>query len=164
MGGYFVETCAHVLATSNVIRENGSRGVTIERGSRACTLTGNTVEASGREGLWMPDCSHCLVANNVFVRNGRKENGREPHHIWDANITVNESRGDPSSSPAEHCVISGNLIETGEDQIAAIRIVAAESVQGIVVEGNVLTGENRRIAVEGELADRVHVGTNTGAR
>ncbi|HID21677.1 MAG TPA: right-handed parallel beta-helix repeat-containing protein, partial [Planctomycetaceae bacterium] len=36
MGGYFVETCHYVLAANNIIRGNGSRGVTIERGSRFC--------------------------------------------------------------------------------------------------------------------------------
>lgn len=163
MGGYFIETCEHVLATNNIIRDNGSRGVTIERGSRACTLVGNTIESSGREGLWMPDCSHCLVANNVFLRNGRKDNGTTPTSIWDANITINESRGDPSNSPAEHCVVSHNLIATGDDQVAAIRVVTADTVRGIVIEGNVLTGENRKILVEGDLPDRVRVSGNVGA-
>jgi parallel beta-helix repeat protein len=162
MGGYFIETCDHVLAANNIIRENGSRGVTIERGSRSCTLIGNTIEASGREGLWMPDCSHCLVTNNVFRRNGRKDNGTQPQNIWDANITINESRGDPSNSPAEHCVVSHNLIETGDDQVAAIRVVTEATVQGIVLEGNVLTGENRKILVEGDLPERVELGGNLG--
>lgn len=163
MGGYFIETCQHVLAANNIIRDNGSRGVTIERGSRACTLIGNTVEGSGREGLWMPDCSHSIAINNVFLRNGRKQNGTEPNAIWDANVTINESRGDPSNSPAEHCVVSHNLIETGDDQVAAIRVVTADTVRGIVIEGNVLTGENRRILVEGNLPERVRVNGNVGA-
>lgn len=162
MGGYFIETCEHVLATNNIMRENGSRGVTIERGSRACTLIGNTIEGSGREGLWMPDCSHCIATNNIFVRNGRKENGAPPHEVWDANITINESRGDPANSPAENCVVSHNLIETGDDQVAAIRVVTAETVREIVVEGNILTGENRKILVEGDLPDRVLVNGNVG--
>lgn len=46
MGGYFVETCEHVLATNNIIRDNGSRGVTIERGIEGefperVTISGN---------------------------------------------------------------------------------------------------------------------------
>ena len=31
MGGYFVETCDDILASDNVIRDNGSRGVTKRR-------------------------------------------------------------------------------------------------------------------------------------
>lgn len=160
MGGYFVETCEHVLATNNIIRDNGSRGVTIERGSRACTLLGNTIEGSGREGLWMPDCSRCIAMNNLFLRNGRKPNGSSAHQIWNANVTINESRGDPSNSPAEFCVVSNNLFDTGENQIAAIRVVTEETVRGIVIEGNVLTGENRQIVVEGPFADRVRLNGN----
>jgi parallel beta-helix repeat protein len=160
MGGYFIETCEHVLAANNIIRDNGSRGVTIERGCRACTLIGNTVEASGREGLWMPDCSRCVVTNNLFLRNGRKENGTQPQNIWDANVTINESRGDPSNSPAEFCVVSHNLFDTGADQIAAIRVVTEDSVRGVVIEGNTLTGENREIIIAGEFPDRVTVREN----
>ena len=160
MGGYFIETCEHVLATNNIIRDNGSRGVTIERGSRACTLIGNTIEGSGREGLWMPDCSRCIAMNNLFLRNGRKPNGQSPHNVWNANVTINESRGDPSNSPAEYCIVSQNLFDTGENQIAAIRVVTEETVRGIVIEGNVLTGENRQIVVEGPFSDRVRLNGN----
>lgn len=162
MGGYFIETCEHVLATNNIIRDNGSRGVTIERGSRACTLVNNTVERSGREGLWMPDCSHCIATNNLFLQNGRKPNGQ--NQIWNANVTIDESRGDPSNSPAQYCVLSHNLFDTGPGQIAAIRVRTAETVEGIVIEGNILFGENRKILVEGDFADRVHLSGNTLAR
>lgn len=161
MGGYFIETCEHVLATNNVIRDNGSRGVTIERGSRACTLIGNTVEGSGREGLWMPDCIDCIIMSNLFLRNGRKDNGEGKHRIWDANITINEARGDPSNSPTENCVVSNNVFETGADQIAAIRVDAIESVRGIFIRNNVLLGENQRILVEGEFPLNVHLSGNT---
>jgi parallel beta-helix repeat protein len=127
MGGYFIETCEHVLATNNIIRDNGSRGVTIERGSRACTLIGNTVEGSGREGLWMPDCSHCMAMNNLFVLNGRKDNGKARHQIWDAHVTINESRADPSDSPTTDCVVSHNVFMTDQNQIAAIREITERS-------------------------------------
>jgi parallel beta-helix repeat protein len=160
MGGYFVESCEHVLATNNIIRDNGSRGVTIERGSRACTLIGNTVEGSGRDGLWMPDSSHCIAMDNLFLRNGRKDNGAERHQIWDANVTINESRGDPSDSPAENCVVSHNVFDTGDDQVAAIRVDTIDSVRGIVIEDNVLLGENTKILVEGVFPERVTVSSN----
>ncbi len=157
MGGYFVETCEHVLAANNVIRNNGSRGVTIERGSRACTLVGNTVEGSGREGLWMPDSSNCVATNNLFLRNGRKDNGQSPHQIWDANVTINESNVDPSNSPVRNCVISHNVFDTGKDQIAAVRVHTSESVRGIFIQGNVLLGENQRILVEGRFPEHVRL-------
>lgn len=162
MGGYFLETCEHVLAVNNIIRDNGSRGVTIERGSRACTLIGNTVEGSGREGLWMPDSAHCVAMHNLFLRNGRKPNGSQPHQVWNANVTINESRGDPSDSPAVDCVVAQNLFDTAADQVAAIRVVAEETVRGIVIEGNILTGDNRRIVVDGDFPQQVRVAGNIG--
>jgi parallel beta-helix repeat protein len=157
MGGYFLETCEHVLATNNVILENGSRGVTIERGCRACTLIGNTIEDSGREGLWMPDSRDCIISNNAFLRNGRKENGTGRFQIWDANITMNETPNDPSQSATENCVVSHNLFETAADQVAAIRVDTEATVRNIVIEGNILFGENQQILVEGEFPDRVQV-------
>jgi hypothetical protein len=163
MGGYFLETCEHVVATGNIIRENGSRGVTIERGSRACILASNTIEGSGREGLWMPDCLHCVASGNLFLRNGRKENGSLPRNIWNANITINESRGDPSNSPAEKCVISNNLIDTGANQVAAIRVDTTETVREITIEGNILVGENRNIQIDGDHPENVRTLGNIGA-
>src|SRR5581483_1898634 len=57
MGGYFIESCEDVLAADSIMRDNGSRGVTIERGSRNCTLRGCVVTGSGREGFWGPALS-----------------------------------------------------------------------------------------------------------
>jgi parallel beta-helix repeat protein len=165
MGGYFLETCEHILATNNIIQDNGSRGVTIERGCRACTLIGNTIEGSGREGLWMPDSADCIVSNNAFLKNGRKDNGTGRFQIWDANITINETPKDPSNSPTENCIVSHNLFETGSDQVAAIRIDTEVTVRNVVIEGNVLFGENQQILIEGEFPDRVQVvGTVTTAK
>lgn len=160
MGGYFVESCDHVLAVNNVVRGNGSRGVTIERGSRGCTLLGNTVELSGREGLWMPDCTDCLVSGNLLLRNGRKPNGAQRHHIWNANITINESRGDPTDSPAQRNLVAGNLLYTTADQVAAIRVDTVDTVRQIVIRDNVLFGDNRRIVVDGDFPDRVRLWNN----
>ncbi len=61
MGGYFVEWCDSILAANNLIRGNGSCGVTIEAGSRDCTLQGNVIEQNGREGLWAPDLIGLVV-------------------------------------------------------------------------------------------------------
>lgn len=151
MGGYFLEACEHILAVNNIIRDNGSRGVTIERGSRACTLVGNTVENSGREGLWIPNCSACVVSDNIFIRNGRKPNERDNRQrIWNANITVSNAPGTWTDAPTENYLITDNIIDTGADQIAAIRVATTPSTSRIVLRGNMLLGENTEILVEGE--------------
>ena len=160
MGGYFVETCDDVIGRGNIMLENGSRGTTIERGSRNCIFADNVVAASGREGLWAPDCIGLLVTGNVFDRNGRKPNGKERHHIWNANITINDSKGDPSNSPTRDYLVSNNLIYTTADQIAAIRVDAIETTRAIVLQGNVLRGENRKIIVEGPMASEVKLTNN----
>jgi parallel beta-helix repeat protein len=164
MGGYFVETCEQVLAANNIIRDNGSRGVTIERGSRYCTLRGNTVENSGREGLWMPDSVACVVTGNLLIRNGRKPNGKAPHAIWNANITINESPVDPSNTSPGDCLIANNMIDTTADQIAAIRVDVTEATSGIVIENNVLCGEKRSILLQGTGRQNVVVHQNHGHR
>lgn len=159
MGGYFLETCEDVLASDNVVRDNGSRGVTIERGSRNCTLKGNVVANSGREGLWAPDCTGLIVTGNVFDRNGRKPNGKNPDQQWNANITINEDSRDPTKSPTEHYLIADNIITTTADQIAAVR-VDAEKCSGVVVRNNLLRGDNRKLLVEGDPKGRVTVAGN----
>ena len=149
MGGYFLESCRHVLATGNVILENGSRGVTIERGSQFCTLSGNTIAGSGREGLWIPDSLRCTVTGNVFSLNGRKFNGEQRHHIWNANITINQAKGDKLDTPTAHYLIADNIIETDAHQIAAVRVDTRVEIANILIQGNLMIGENRRILIEG---------------
>ena len=151
MGGFFLEGCRHVTASDNIIRLNGSRGCTIERGCENCTLIGNVVEESGREGLWIPDSRFCVVSNNIFRRNGRKPNDPDGRRApWNANITIDESSSDPSDTIAGHCVFSGNLLETSESQIAAMRINLTNKSLAIVIKDNVLSGERANILVEGE--------------
>jgi len=159
MGGYFLETCTGVLAADNVIRDNGSRGVTIERGSSACTLRGNVVANSGREGLWAPDCTGLIITGNIFDRNGRKPNGTIARHLWNANITVNEDPFDPTNSPVADYLIQGNILYTNDSQHAAMRIDATMAT-GIVVKDNVLRGENRKILVEGDAPGTVELRGN----
>lgn len=160
MGGYFVETSDDILAADNVIRDNGSRGVTIERGSKNCTLQGNVVVYSGREGLWAPDCVGLVVTGNSFLRNGRKPNGKKPTQIWNVNITINEDPGDPSKSPTQDYLIANNIIDTGDSQIAAIRIDANDTTSGIVVRDNLLRGNNRQVLLEGVNRDKVTLQRN----
>jgi hypothetical protein len=159
MGGYFVETCEEVVGSDNLIRDNGSRGVTIERGSRNCTLKGNVVANSGREGLWAPQCTGLVVSGNVFDRNGRKANGPKPHQVWNANITINEDPSDLTKSATADYLITDNILYTTTSQVATMRIDAAKS-KGIVVRNNLLRGENRRILIEGKNKDSVVVRDN----
>lgn len=155
MGGYFLETCENITGSGNIVLENGSRGVTIERGCIQCVFSGNVVRLSGREGLWAPDCVGLLVSGNIFDRNGRKPNGPEPRFIWNANITVNEAHGDPSNSPTQDYLIVNNQIHTTGSQIAAIRVDATETTRNILISGNQLLGENTQILVEGSNASQV---------
>ncbi|HEX4128731.1 MAG TPA: right-handed parallel beta-helix repeat-containing protein [Pirellulales bacterium] len=154
MGGYFIETCDDVVATGNVIRDNGSRGATIERGSRNCILKGNVIAASGREGLWAPNCVGLIVTGNVFDTNGRKPNGTKPTHIWNANITINGDPYDPSKSSTENYIVADNLITTTAEQIAAIRVDTA-AARGIALHNNMLRGENRQVLVQGPAPEQV---------
>ncbi len=164
MGGYFLETCQHVLATNNIIRDNGSRGVTIERGCQFCTLTGNTIEGSGREGLWIPDSLRCVVTGNVFSLNGRKFNGDERHMLWNANITINEAKGDKLNTPTAHYLIADNIIETDQHQIAAIRVDSRPETLNIVIKDNLMIGDNTRILVEGPNQQQVEAGGNQSSK
>ena len=165
MGGYFIESCEHVLAANNVIVDNGSRGVTIERGSNFCTLNGNTIRGSGREGLWIPDSMHCVVTSNVFSLNGRKFNGEgERFRIWNANITVNQARVDKLNTPTANYVIADNIVETDQHQIAAIRVDTRTETRNIQITDNLMIGENTKILVEGPDQDAVTSERNRGAR
>jgi parallel beta-helix repeat protein len=148
MGGYFLEGCYEVAASNNIIKDNGSRGVTIERGSHNCTLIGNVVSGSGRQGLWAPNSAGLTVAGNIFDENGRKPNGTAKDRIWNANITVNAA-SDPTHTDTRNYIISNNIIYTTASQIAAIHVDAGNS-ENIVIKNNLLRGENRKIQVDGE--------------
>jgi hypothetical protein len=159
MGGYFLETCADVLGSDNIMKGNGSRGVTIERGSQNCSLVGCVIESSGREGLWAPDCSGLIISQNIFKYNGRKPNGKKTNQIWNANITINEASHDPTKSPTQDYLISNNIIYTTNSQVAAIRIDANKS-NDIIIKNNLLRGENQQILVEGNQQDSIILESN----
>lgn len=143
MGGYFLEGCRDVLAAGNLFRDNGSRGVTIERDSRDCTLVHNLVEHSGREGLWAPDVAGCLVADNIF-----RENGRKDHDGLDSEIKVEET--DKYETVTEDFRIADNLITTTENQANAIWITSG--ARGIVVANNSMRGPQRTIRADAWLS------------
>lgn len=160
MGGYFLESCEGVLASDNLILSNGSRGVTIERGSKDCTLTGNVIVDSGREGLWAPSCTGLIITSNIFRTNGHKPNGPKPHQIWNANVTVSGDPSDPTKSPTADYLIANNIFYTAASQIAAIRVNADRATSGVVVKDNLLRGENRQVTIEGETAEGVTTAGN----
>lgn len=164
MGGYFLETCQHVVAANNIIRDNGSRGVTIERGSQFCTLNGNTITGSGREGLWIPDSLRCVITGNIFSLNGRKSNGEQRKMIWNANITINQASGDIFNTPTAHYLIANNIIETDQHQVAAIRVDTRTETNNIVLQGNLMTGNNPRILIEGPDQQAVTTHQNHNAK
>ncbi|MFO7976382.1 MAG: right-handed parallel beta-helix repeat-containing protein [Candidatus Hydrogenedentota bacterium] len=136
MGGYFLEGCNYVLASDNLITENGSRGVTIERDSTFCTLIGNVVEHSGREGLWAPDVMGIVIANNIFRENGRKDD-------TDRDCEIRIDNGDTYETQTRDLRVTGNLFYTSAHQTAAVMIT--ETVRDCVVHGNSFRGP-----VEGE--------------
>jgi hypothetical protein len=158
MGGYFLEGCESVSGSNNIIRDNGSRGCTIERGSINCILQGNVVANSGREGLWAPNCTGLIVSDNIFDRNGRKPNGNEARQRWNANITINSAH-DPTNTFTADYHIADNIFYTTVSQIAAIRIETAVS-KNIVVINNQFRGENDLVLVEGENINTIQVMDN----
>jgi nitrous oxidase accessory protein NosD len=131
MGGYFLEGCNYVLASDNLITENGSRGVTIERDSTFCTLIGNLVEHSGREGLWAPDVMGIVVANNIFRENGRKDD-------TDRDCEIRIDNGDTYETQTRDIRVTGNLFYTSAHQTAAIMIT--ENIRDCVIRGNSFRG------------------------
>ncbi|HEX4144274.1 MAG TPA: right-handed parallel beta-helix repeat-containing protein [Pirellulales bacterium] len=168
MGGYFLESCHDVLATGDVMRDNGSRGVTIERRSTHCTLSNCVVTGSGREGLWAPNCTGLVITGNVFDRNGRKAGLKKDDgsaagggtENRTANVCIDSQSHDPAHSPTEDYLISGNIIYTTAEQRAAIRVDATVSKQ-IVIKNNLLRGENPHILVDGQSDGSLVVEGNT---
>ena len=158
MGGYFLETCENVTASGNIIMNNGSRGVTIERGSFRCTLTDNIVCYSGREGIWAPNCQELIIMGNVFEKNGRKPNGPRDSQLWNANITVNAA-GDPTNTFSKNYVITNNIIYTTKDQHAAV-FINSDDVDGINIFNNQLLGDNPKIKIGGTSKSRVNLKDN----
>lgn len=158
MGGYFLESCENVTASGNIIKYNGSRGVTIERGSFRCTLIDNIVCYSGREGLWAPNCQELIIMGNLFERNGRKPNQEKRNLLWNANITINAA-SDPTNTYTKNYIISNNIFYTTKDQHAVIYINSDE-VQGINVFNNQLLGDNPNIKIEGSSKNKINVNNN----
>ena len=65
----------------------------------------------------------------------------------------------PTKSATADYLIAGNLLYTTAGQVAAVR-VDASAATGVVVRGNLLRGEERRVLVEGKNDRRVIVRSN----
>lgn len=132
MGGYFLEGCENVIATGNLFRENGSRGVTIERDSRNCTLASSLIEHSGREGLWMPDVASIIVTGNLFIENGRKDDAEK-----DCEIRLDDTNEFPTQT--QDVRIEGNQFKTSPHQTAVV--YQGPGVTHVEIDNNTYQGE-----------------------
>jgi hypothetical protein len=131
MGGYFLEGCEYVIASGNLISENGSRGATIERDSRHCTLSNNVIEFSGREGLWAPDVEFVAVEHNHFRENGRKDDGDRDSHI-----RIDDTAEYATATRA--ITVRKNRFESAAEQQCALYVTG--EIAGLVVDDNAFEG------------------------
>ncbi|MCC6487600.1 MAG: right-handed parallel beta-helix repeat-containing protein [Candidatus Hydrogenedentes bacterium] len=132
MGGYFLEGCEDIVASGNHILENGSRGCTIERNSRCCTLANNIVKNSGREGLWAPDVEGIIVTGTIFKTNGRKNDADK-----DCEIRIDETSEYEVST--RDILIQGNMFYTTPEQTAVFYV--SPGVAKLTIEGNGTNGD-----------------------
>lgn len=140
MGGFFLEDCQNIVASGNIMRNNGSRGCTIERDSTDCILRGNIIAQSGREGLWAPDVARILISGNIFRENGQKDDAEK-----DSEIRINDEARFPTV-PAD-IRIEGNLFQTLAHSNGAIQINAGAG-PGIAICNNSFTGPIRTLILE----------------
>ena len=132
MGGYFLEGCENVMAGGNYIHNNGSRGVTIERDSRCCTLTSNIVSHSGREGAWLPDVASIVISNNQFIENGQKDDGER-------DCEIRMDNGDHYATRTENICITGNIFRTQAHQTAVV--FSGEGKNDFLLQDNTFYGD-----------------------
>lgn len=152
MGGFFLERCHNVLASGNIMRNNGSRGCTIERNSTSCILSDNIVERSGREGLWAPDVSEILVSNNIFRENGQKDDADK-----DSEIRINDM--EKFEVQPGNIRIEGNIFTT-TDHCNGVIQVNENAGEGIVIQNNTFGGPVRHLLIDPSVT--ISVDGNTG--
>jgi parallel beta-helix repeat protein len=152
MGGFFLEGCQNIVATGNLMRNNGSRGCTIERDSTDCILSNNIVERSGREGLWAPDVARIVVSGNIFRENGQKDDEDK-----DSEIRINDESRYPTV-PAD-IRIEGNVFQSTKHCNGVIQVNAGAG-PGISISNNSFTGPVRTLIIESSF--EVLVAGNTG--
>lgn len=143
MGGFFIETCSDINGTNNKITENGSRGVTIERGSVRCNMKGNTITTSGREGLWLDDSEQLVISNNYIANNGKKN-----HLPFNSNIKITDTSwpDNKNESKSRYIYIVNNTFVTGINSEHAVWVNSCAS--NISITGNVMLGAKKRIKAD----------------
>ncbi len=147
MGSYFVEGSIRVIGTANLIRNAGSRAVTIERGSHENTFSNNAILNSYREGLWLMGCSECLIQGNRFENNGWRNS-----EALDSAIKI-EWLSSFATKKASFNLIMHNVIKTQPHQAQAIWIASGENSRGNIVSDNLIIGA--KVAVRDDGVDTV---------
>lgn len=99
------------------------------------------MEFSGREGLWGPDIAGCVVSNNIFRENGRKNDAGE-----DCEIRLDETERCETKTGGIR--IEGNLFYTTETQSAAIYL--SDGVESIDMRNNSFQGSAPELKGEGD--------------
>jgi len=143
MGSYFVERSVRVVGTANIIRNAGSRAVTIERGSHENTFSNNIILNSYREGLWLMGCSECLIQGNRFENNGWRNS-----EDLDSAIKIEWQSSYPKDK-ASFNMITNNVIKTQPHQDQAIWIASGENSKGNIVSDNLIVGARVAIRDDG---------------
>lgn len=143
MGSYFVEGSVRVIGTANMVRNAGSRAVTIERGSHHNTFANNVIINSYREGLWLMGCSECIIQGNRFENNGWRNSAG-----LDSAIKL-EWQPSFAEHPASFNLIAHNVIKTQPHQDQAIWIASGENSRGNVITDNTIIGAQVAVRDEG---------------
>ncbi|NUQ81080.1 MAG: right-handed parallel beta-helix repeat-containing protein [Bacteroidetes bacterium] len=140
MGGLFLETCVGITASRNTIMGNGSRGITVERGSADIQITDNLVSSSGREGIWIDDTKNMMVSGNSFRLNGRKGDTDRTYHIKFTDTSWPQLASMPKTT---NVTVTKNKFLTDRIQVHAIQISSA--CRDISINSNEFRGDIRSI-------------------
>lgn len=143
MGSYFIEGSIRIIGTANMIRNAGSRAVTIERGSHENTFCNNVIVNSYREGLWLMGCSECLIQGNRFENNGWRNSAG-----LDSAIKI-EWQEKFAKEQASYNLISHNVIKTRPHQDQAIWVASGEHSKGNTITDNLIMGAKVAVRDDG---------------
>ncbi len=143
MGSYFIEGSLRVIGTANIIRNAGSRAVTIERGSHENTFCNNVIVNSYREGLWLMGCSECLIQGNRFENNGWRNSAG-----LDSAIKI-EWQEKFAKEQASFNLVTHNVIKTQPHQDQAIWVASGEHSKSNTITDNLIMGAKVAVRDDG---------------
>ena len=166
MGAFFIaEYCRNVTVTGNTVDgTNGSRVMSVERSATDVTIVGNTFRGGGR-GSWINQPTNLILSDNLFLCNTNKATpdlrvGRVTPITGDferyPEIYFTTWQPGASYGPV---ILRSNIIQTGPRCTAAVAFNAGG--RDLVMESNVLLGENRRIFVDPN-CEMPHMSGNVG--